>query len=186
LIKAVMSAYRREQWLLTRELAEKLLAEEPAALFAIVVLGEAQSVLGDPRATRTLRKAVQLAAPEQRRLALTTLGSHYERGMKPVLARRAYLQAIAESTDDATPYIYLGALESTLGRLDEARVAFEAATRCKRGAIDEAWYNLATVSARQGRMREAEREVRKALKISPDYKLANRLAKELKLLRNAQ
>ena len=81
-------------------------------------------------------------------------------------------QQIEAAPNDASGYVFLGAVLAKAGRLSEAEEAHRAATECIEGCIDEAYLNLGFILRARQRFAEAAECFRKALEITPDYKPA--------------
>ena len=80
-----------------------------------------------------------------------------------------YERARLEYPDDASAFIFLGAIQARQGKLDEAEATHRRATLCSEGQIDEAYHNLGLVLRGQGRLEEAAECFRKAIDIDPEY-----------------
>ncbi len=80
-----------------------------------------------------------------------------------------YQLAVVENPDDATSYIFLGAVQARQGHLELAEQTFRRATKCLEGCVDEAYHNLGLVLRGQGRLMEAKECFEQALVIDDDY-----------------
>jgi tetratricopeptide (TPR) repeat protein len=83
-----------------------------------------------------------------------------------------YRKMIDVDPNDATGYIYLGAVLAQQGRLREAEETHRKATECSEGCIDEAFLNLGLVLRAQERFQEAAECFRKAIDLDPKYREA--------------
>jgi len=90
-----------------------------------------------------------------------------------------YRRAIRMWPEDASGYIFLGACLAKQGRFSAAIQAHRKATCCKLGCLDEAWLNLGLVYRAQERFDLALDCARKALAITPRYKAARELQRDL-------
>ena len=90
------------------------------------------------------------------------------RGLLPE-AEHASQQAMESNPDEATSYIFLGAVQARQGKLIEAEKTHRLATLCQEGFIDEAYHNLGLVLCGQGRLAEAKECFEKAIEIDNDY-----------------
>jgi tetratricopeptide (TPR) repeat protein len=80
-----------------------------------------------------------------------------------------YQKAIDERPDEATSYIFLGAVQARQGKLRQAEETHRRATQCREGQTDEAFLNLGLVLRGQGRLGEAAECFRKAIELCPKY-----------------
>jgi tetratricopeptide (TPR) repeat protein len=83
------------------------------------------------------------------------------------IAESWYRRAIEAAPDDATGYIYLGAMLAKNGRLDEAEAVHRQTTACANGCIDEADLNLGYVLRAKGLYLDALHCFREALARDP-------------------
>lgn len=183
LAKQLLKAYGRDQWFVIAKLAERFCGLEPDAAWAWHAWGVALSMLGKEKsALKALRTGLRLAVPDGRRMHLTALADHYERRMQPRFARKWHAQAMNEFPHEAASYIYAGVLEAGLGRLAHAETLLRKGTKCRSGAIEEAWFNLAVVVAKRGHATRARSALKNALRIDPNYVIAKKLLRELDIL----
>lgn len=134
------------------ELARRYLTHWPDDVHALRALADALTSLARyPEARAAYDRVLVLAETDaQRGRAYAALG-HLARARAEIHEAEAwYRRAIAARPEDAGPRIYLGALLATVGRLEDASVVHEEATRLTDGAIDEAWYNLGLVRRARG------------------------------------
>lgn len=180
LVNALARAMTNSRWLVAVRLGERVCKQMPDAGWAWTFYGKALSMTGArASALKALHTALRRSPRRWRRNALTQLALHFQRFMEPSKARRVYRQTIKEFPRHAAPRIYLGAMESELGRLPEAKAMFRRATRCAEGCVEEALYNLAAQLAIEGRLTEALRMLVRALKIDPKYRCARKLLAEI-------
>ena len=110
------------------------------------------------------------------------LGKILETAGRPVEAIRAFEAAIDAEFDHAHGYIHLGGLFAFLGEFKKSSEYRECATRCKKGAIEEAWLNLGYLCAAEERYSAARDCFQRALEIDPRYKEARAGLREIKLI----
>ncbi|PHS03148.1 MAG: hypothetical protein COA78_18810 [Blastopirellula sp.] len=87
-------------------------------------------------------------------------------------SERWYKKAVDLDSDDASAFVFLGAVQARQRKLKEAEQTHRNGTRCKNGVISEAYHNLGLVLRGQGRLRESAINFKEALKINPDYENA--------------
>lgn len=80
-----------------------------------------------------------------------------------------YERAIEDDDDEASSYIFLGAVRARQGKLDQAEAIHRKATTCTNGLIEEAFHNLGLVLRGQLRLSEAAECFRHAIEIDPGY-----------------
>ena len=130
-------------------------------------------------ALAALRRALRLCPPKSRHLVQAHFGHLYEKKGEFRRAEAWFRKAVAGDPQDATWYIFLGALLAVSGKLTEAETVHRKATRCPEGCIDEAYLNLGLVLKARQRYAEARSCFQKALKMAPNYKEARRQLKEM-------
>ncbi len=94
-------------------------------------------------------------------------------------AAQWYLKAVEDDPDEATSYIYLGAIKARQGRLTEAEEIHRRATRCGHGLKEEAFLNLGLVLRGQMRLIEAADCFRRAIEIDPEYAAATEALRDV-------
>ena len=101
-----------------------------------------------------------------------SLGSvYFQRGLLEP-AEHFFTLALKDDPSSAEAYYGLGSVYLKLDRRDEARANFEQALKANAGYRDtgpNAWNNLGLLATRDGRLDEAVRCFKEALKLSPDY-----------------
>ena len=114
-----------------------------------------------------------------------TLGQHEDRGVRWAIfnqlgclhryrgdyveSERWFRLAIETQPEDASSYIFLGAIQARQGKLIDAEDTHRAATRCAEGLIDEAYHNLGLVLRGQDKLAESAASFCKAIEIDPSY-----------------
>ncbi len=83
-----------------------------------------------------------------------------------------YQKAIDEDVEEATGYIFLGAVQARQGKLEQAEQNHRRATECLKGCTDEAYHNLGLVLRGQGRLLEAQACFQQAIAIDDNYEAA--------------
>ena len=151
------------------ELGRLVLAEQPDLVPALMIYGVALSSLArHAEASVVFEHALRIAPPEEYRRIYQELGHLHCACGELREAEDAYRRAIATAPQDASPYIYLGAMFARMGRLEEAEALHRDATQCIDGCRDEAWLNLGFVLRAQGRYLEALECFRQVLSLDPD------------------
>jgi len=84
-------------------------------------------------------------------------------------AEEAYQLAIDEDREEASSYIFLGAVQARQGKLSEAEETHRLATQCPEGCIDEAYHNLGLVLRGQGRLADAKICFEKSIQIDQNH-----------------
>lgn len=155
------------------ELVRELRRNEPDA--AIWWLSEGGLLYEAGRyqeAERVLHEVIQLASFKLLHQGLTKLG-HLCRGQGRFdEAEKWYRKALERKPENADEWYVLGSLLAQKGDLGGAEVCHRRATQCAEGCVDEAYLNLGLVLRAQERYEEALECFKKALEITPDYKLA--------------
>ena len=111
-----------------------------------------------------------------------TMGDSYEQAGDFETALAWYRRALELNPDDADIYFEIGYLLEQSGRLDEAEAFLRQPRKCTEGDRDEPWVVLARVLRSKGQVHEAERCVRKAMKINADNPRAKRLLAEVRTI----
>jgi Flp pilus assembly protein TadD len=88
-------------------------------------------------------------------------------------------KAVEARPDDATAYIYLGAMLAKNGRLEEAESWHRRAVQCPEGCIDEAYLNLGYVLRAKEEYLEAWECFREALRRDPLYQAAEEAIEDM-------
>jgi tetratricopeptide (TPR) repeat protein len=167
----IMSAWKADNYATAAQLCRAYLRRRPENGPTWCVLGIVLYKMACYEEARdTFQKALEYGP--KRTLVLYNLGHLYREWGKYAEAAEWYRQAIEDEPDDATGYIYLGAVLAKAGDLSAAEELHRAATRCKEGCIDEAYLNLGLVLRAQQRFTEAAEAFRKALELTPDYDAA--------------
>ena len=139
--------------------------DDPGLLMAYAIA--LQDLARHREAQEALERALRLAPPAEQPLVFRQLGSLAEARSDPNAARQWYSRAIAAAPQDATSYIYLGAMLAKAGLLEDAERVHRDATNCIEGCLDEAYLNLGLVLRAQGRYLEALDAFREAAARDP-------------------
>ena len=135
-------------------------------------------------AKKALNKAIELINETNKKERLGWLycrmGHIYEDSGKFQTAIEWFEKAHDANPTEATFLIYKGVNLLRLEKFDVAAEAFQKATKCKEGHIDEAFYNLGVAHLIQKNYTEAKLCFQKALEIDPKYKEAKQQLKDMK------
>jgi len=117
--------------------------------------------------------------PEDRWGIYNQLGHLHQYRGAMIDAECAYQEAINDNPEEATSYIFLGAVQARQGKLVEAENTHRLATQCPEGFIDEAYHNLGLVLRGQGRFAEAKFFFEKAIELDAGYEYAIEALKDV-------
>jgi tetratricopeptide (TPR) repeat protein len=123
-------------------------------------------------AEQALAKALDFAPEGKRHFPLWHLGHLFQYSGDYERAAHYFRESITAQPEDATGFIYLGAVLSRGGKLHEAEQAFREATQCSDGCIDEAYLNLGNVLRALERFQEAAECYREAIRLDRNYRAA--------------
>jgi tetratricopeptide (TPR) repeat protein len=158
---------------LTIELGKLYLAEFPEDPWALIYYGMAlQDVARYPEAGAAYDRALTQLPSEDHERIYRRLGLLAQDQSNIPEAEQWYRQAIDARPEDATAYIYLGAMLAKNGRLDEAEALHRRATACADGCLDEAYLNLGYVLRAKERYLDALECFREALRRDSLYEAA--------------
>ncbi|MFZ1519572.1 MAG: tetratricopeptide repeat protein [Ignavibacteriaceae bacterium] len=162
-------------------LSRKLLEFDNNSSRALYELGRSLNTLFRFKEARVaLNKALKKDIPKDRiSWIYFELGDMYKRKGNIKKAIYWYNKGLEESKHSASGYIYIGDCLLILGEIDTSVVYFKKAIKCKEGAIEEAYYNLAGYYRIKENLREAKKCYLKALQIDPKYKEAKLGLKEV-------
>lgn len=134
-------------------------------------------------AKKACLKAIKLLdeTNKQRRLSwlMLRIGHIFEDSGKFHKAIEWYDKAHNENSSEATFLIYYGRMFLRVEKFDKAAEAFQKATKCKEGCIDEAFYNLGVTCLIQRNYKKAKSCFEKALEIDPKYNEAKQQLKDI-------
>lgn len=111
---------------------------------------------------------------------LCRMGRIYEDSGNFDKAIEWYKKAQSSNPSEATFFIYQGVMLLRKEFCDEAAEIFLKATKCKKGYIDEAFYNLGVALIAQRKYQRAVQCFEKALEIDPKYKEAKQQLEDVK------
>ena len=135
-------------------------------------------------AKNAVLKAIELLDETNKEQRLSWLfcriGRIYEDSGKFLKAVEWYQKAHQTNPNEASYLIFQGVLFLRIEKLDEAVEILQKATKCKKGCIDEAFYNLGVAYLILKRYEEALACFEKALKIDPKYADAKQQLKDVK------
>lgn len=132
-------------------------------------------------AEKLLRKAVSTSPKNASHLAFYKMGQLFQAKGEFKKAKMWFRRALRQKSDDATYNIFLGDHLFGSGQISQAEFYFRRASKCSKGPVDEAYFNLGRTMQARGRYTEALKCYRRALKISPKYTLALKQLKDVEL-----
>lgn len=178
----ILSTYRQGKTALVVELCKKHLRRFRNDY---VILAEYGIVLGELHryvaAEKVLRRAIALSPKRGLQFSFAQLGHLFQAKGDFNKAENWYRRACRAKPKSATYHIFLGSHLFKQGRLKEAEACFRRAIKCSEGCIEEAYFNLGGIMLASGRYAEALKCYQKALRIDPDYALAKKRLKDVKL-----
>jgi tetratricopeptide (TPR) repeat protein len=158
---------------LTVELAKLYLAEFPNDAWALMYYGMAlQDLARYSEARSSFERAFALLGPEESERLYRQFGLLAQDESKFSEAEEWFRRAIDARPNDATAYVYLGAMLAKNGRLEEAEAYHRQASTCPDGCIDEAYLNLGYVLRAREKYLDALECFREALRRDPLYEAA--------------
>ena len=165
----VFAAYHNDYAATTVLLAERWLRDHPDDLgviydYAMMLYQMARY----DEAIRVYMDAIE-RFPDDRWGLYNGLGNLYRYRGDFSVAELWYQKAVDENPDEATSYVFLGAVQARQGKLKEAETTHRKAIGCSEGCIDEAHHNLGLVLRGQGRLAEAAVCFRQAIDLCPAY-----------------
>ncbi len=154
-------------------LARTLLVETPDHVLTLTRLGHALSELANyEEAATVLKHALECCEESRRDIIYGKLGHLAKFRGEYDVAVEWYQKAIDAAPNDATGYIFLGAVLARQGKLREAEIIHRRVTQCIDGCIDEAYHNLGLVLRGQGRLKESLECFAAALQMDADFQVA--------------
>jgi tetratricopeptide (TPR) repeat protein len=158
---------------LTVELAKLYLAQFPDDAWALIYFGMAlQDLARYEEARSAFNSALAVMPAENHERLYRQLGLLSQDESKFAEAEDWFRRAVEARPDDATAYIYLGAMLAKNGRLEEAERWHRRAVTCPDGCIDEAYLNLGYVLRAKEEYLEALECFRESLRRDPLYEAA--------------
>ena len=158
---------------LTIELAKLYLAQFPDDAWALIYFGMAlQDLARYHEARSAFSTSLAVMPPENHERLFRQLGLLSQEESQFEEAEHWFRKALEARPDDATAYIYLGAMLAKNGRLEEAETWHRRAVACPEGCIDEAYLNLGYVLRAKEEYLEALECFREALRRDPLYEAA--------------
>lgn len=162
--------------------ARRFLREYPDFGPAWLLLGIALIELARyEEAEQSLGKAIELAPSKKQCIPLWHMGHLFRNCGDYEQSAKWYRQAIEATPDDATGYIFLGAVLARQGRLHEAEEAYRTGAACREGCVDEAFYNLGNVLRARERFDGASECYREAIRLDPNYRIAKQALRDAQL-----
>lgn len=173
LFRKLKSASSRDWSALTILLGRECVSQDPKDGLAWLMLAIGLVETGQyDDARNALVRATRLCPHDKLRIPFAQFGHLYEQQGSFKRAAKWYQKSIDSDPNDASAHIYLGSILARQGKLDDAERCHRAATRCKRGCIEEAYLNLGLVLRSQGKLKAAADALEMALKLDPKYKAA--------------
>ncbi len=134
-------------------------------------------------AKKALYKSIELIdePDKQRRLAWLQcrMGDIYRDSGHFHKAIEWFQKAHTTNSSEATFLIFQGVMFLRIEKFEEAAETFQKATKCEKGCIDEAFYNLGVAYLIQKRYEESMTCFEKALEIDSKYKEAKQQLKDV-------
>ncbi len=180
--KEIISAEEKNLNSCVIELAEKYLADFPDSQGAWSMYSYAlYRVDRFQDAKKSLLKTLELTenSDNNHSWIICKIGSIYEDSGHFHKAIEYFEKAQLSNPNEATFLIYKGVLLLRIGKYKEAAEILIKATKCEKGCIDEAFYNLGVVRIAQSKYQEAAECFKKALEIDPKYKEAKQQLKDV-------
>lgn len=165
----IRSAYLSDRVSTCEALAKIWLANNPDDIWVVHMLAEALYQMARYDESLKLYHEALIRFPDRRWGIYNQLGHLYRYRGELDQAAVWYKKAIDDDPDEASSYIFLGAVKARQGKLTEAEEIHRQATTCKEGLIEEAYHNLGLVLRGQSRLEEAAACFRHALEIDPKY-----------------
>lgn len=160
--------------------ARRFLDDFPDDLGALVLLGSTLSNMARfGEAEQVLTRALDLCPPHLRAPVYAELGQLWELRNDHPRAAEQYLKAAELQPEEATWRIYLGALDARFGLFESAESNYRIALTCPEGQVDEAYFNLGLVYRAQERFSEAADCLRNAIRLDPEYTVANEALRDV-------
>ncbi len=161
-------------------LAKKLLEIDSKSSRAWYELGRSLITLSRFKEARVaLNRALKYSPQENKWCVYFEMGDLYKEKGDIKRAIGWYKKGIEENKQSASGYIYIGLCLWQLEKFDESEVWFKNAIKCKEGAIEEAYYNLAGYYRIKENLNQAKKFYLDALQIDPNYDEAKLGLKEV-------
>jgi tetratricopeptide (TPR) repeat protein len=171
--RVMFDAWSAGEYAHALEISRELLREFPDFSLGWVLQGVVLYELARyEEAEQVLHNAIQSLPLEHLHHGYVHLGHLYRERGDYTNAEKWYRKAIDIEPDHAGRYVFLGALLAKTGDISGAEASHRKATRCSKGAVDEAYFNLGLVLRAQERYREALACFEKAIELAPDYREA--------------
>lgn len=168
----IRNANRRDHVSTCEALSKIWLAKNPDDIWVVHMLAESLYQMARYEESLQIYQEALTRFPDHRWGIYNQIGHLYRYRGELDSAALWYEKAIAEDPDEASSYIFLGAIKARQGKLIEAEEIHRKATSCGNGLIEEAFHNLGLVLRGQMRLLEAADCFRRAIKIDPEYEAA--------------
>jgi len=168
----IRNANRLDQVSTCEVLSKSWLAEHPDDISVLHMLAESLYQMARYEESLQLYNSALVRFPDHQWGIFNQIGHLYRYRGELDQAAVWYEKAIEDDPDEASSYIFLGAIKARQGKLAEAEQIHRKATSCSNGLIEEAFHNLGLVLRGQTRLSEAADCFRRAIKIDSGYNVA--------------
>ena len=166
---SIQNANRRDQVATCVTLSKIWLSQHPDDIWVVHMLAESLYQMARYEESLQVYNEALVRFPDHQWGIFNQIGHLYRYRGDLDLAASWYERAIEDDDDEASSYIFLGAVRARQGKLDEAESIHRKATTCTNGLIEEAFHNLGLVLRGQMKLSEAAECFRRAIEIDPGY-----------------
>lgn len=185
-IESATAALNKKDFSKAAEIATDLLKESDTPdkrvveLYIKALQGRALPLVKEKpdQAKKLLLKAKE--ADDKNIITNSNLGNIYMHARQYPEAIKAYRQVIAVAPDSPDILFNMGFIYASMSDFSHAEEMFKKVVKNKPTYLDEALFNLAMIQDKLGKTKEAVSNVKKALNVNPDNKLARKYLKKLK------
>ena len=168
----IRNANHRDHVSTCEALSKDWLAKNPDDIWVVHMLAESLYRMARYEESLQIYREALTRFPDHRWGIYNQIGHLFRYRGELDQATLWYEKAIEEDPDEASSYIFLGAIKARQGKLVEAEEIHRKATSCGNGVIEEAFHNLGLVLRGQMRLLEAADCFRRAIEIDPEYEAA--------------
>ena len=167
--RRVIDAEDNDQVATCVALGERLLAESPESTLTRFSVANTLYLMARYEDALAQYDAILQSDPDLEWAVRNQIGhlNRYRGDFKA--AEACYARAAEIEPDNASSFVYLGAVQVRQGRLKDAERSHRTAVQCERGRIDEAYHNLGLVLRGQGRLTEAKECFEEAISRDSEY-----------------